>query len=189
MGDNTLTEEGDLGTKIQAILTEYAALTGSPVDGSGGEELTLFFGQREQNDHADFPQVCWIETGGSFEDARGASGVPVTNDDDEVTDEPEALGAWVDLEVEVWRETGAECRDTIFNLVAAAKNVIDRNDLRWAGYDRVADRHLDHGHLFRLRMSIRLSVPFQGTEDHPNLTPIETHYGEFDDDENVNVDG
>lgn len=172
-----------LETKIQAILDKYALITGSSDTGAGGEVLPLLVGNLKRNENTDFPQVVWEETGGTFAPGRGASG------DNEDGDVPEALGFWVDLTVNIWRETAAECRDTAFNLVAAARLAIDAPDLRWGSYERVEDRHENRGVEIDLKMAIRLPAPLNGTGGHPRTITIESHYGELDTDANVNVAG
>lgn len=171
-----------LETALQAILDEYETITGDPTTGQGGEALELVFGNLKRDENASFPQISWVETGGKFVVGRGASG-------DNEDDVPEALGVWVDLEVWIWRETAAECRDAAFNLVAAARLAVDPPDLKWGDYDRPEDKHENSGVEFRLRMQLRLSSPLNGTAGYPRTVTIESHYGEDETTSTVNVAG
>lgn len=174
-----------LETKIQAILTKYTEITSPLGENTGGEELAFLFGERERNEHGDCPRVSWVETGGGIEKARGPSG---DNAGLTTGEEPEAQSMWCDLDVEIWRETGEECRNCYFNLIAAARGAADGSDLRYTRYRRITDHHKDRGVVFSFDMSVRVPTPLYGTRGQLLVT-IGSHYGEYTDDANVNVDG
>lgn len=178
-------ETDALEAKLQAILAKYTQLTSPLGTNENGEELEYVFGDERRNEHADYPRVSWVETGGGLERGRGASG---DNAGTATGQEPEALSMWCDLDVEIWRASGKECRDCYFNLIAAARGAVDGSDLRYSRYTRVSGRHENRGVVFSFEMAIRVPVPLYGTRGQLLVT-IRSHYGELTDDDSVNVDG
>lgn len=170
-------EPDALETKIRAILDQYKTITSELASGAGGEELEYVEGRLKRNEHSAPPQVSWVETGGDFEAGRGADGAV----------QPEALSMWCDLDVEVWRTTVKECRDTCFNLIAAARRAIDAADLRWSRYTRVQEEHIDHGFIFKLDMQIRVPSPLSGTRGRLRVI-LRHHTGTHTSENETNVD-
>jgi hypothetical protein len=110
-------------------------------------------GKLKKDEHAMLPRIEWEEAGGAIGIGRTVGG----NTGNIATDTERFL-------VTIWHSSKENCRNTMHNLLLAARQSAFGPNVVPGAYDWVEDAHLKSGR--KLTLAIGLTIPV-GTEVHP----------------------
>jgi hypothetical protein len=139
---------------VEDIRTELNRLT------SGAwPESRWAYGKLKKDEHAKLPRIEWEEAGGAI-----ALGKLVGGNTGNIAADAEQFV------VTIWNSSRETCRNTLHNLIIAARNEAFGPNVKWGAYDWDEPAHLNSGR--KLKIAVTFTVPVD-TEAHPEAT-IET---------------
>jgi hypothetical protein len=123
------------------------------------------FGKLKKNEHATHPRIEWEEHSGLIGDGKlvGSNTGNISGDAETFT-------------VTIWHSTRENCRNTLHNLILAARQKAYGPNVKFGAYEWREDAHTQTGRKLAVRVTLIIGV---GTEVMPEAE-VETHDHEIE---------